>query len=209
MDIQFNGANCISISSKQTRLVIDDDLKELGLSPVTKAGDIGVFTNSIEHKVAKNAKLIIDCPGEYEVGSLSIYGIAARSHTDTPEEQSATIYKILTTDVCAVVIGHTYPELSDSQLEAIGRVDVLFIPVGGHGYTLDATGALKLIREIEPKLIVPTNYADKDIKYLVPQDSLEDALKVFAMEPKERVSKLKVKSADLSDTTQLVILERG
>jgi hypothetical protein len=208
MDLQFNGANSISVSNKQTHLVIDDNLKELGLSTITKADDIALFTSSEKLVSAKNAKLVIDSPGEYEVGNMSIYGIAARAHTDGPDEHTATIYKILAGEICLVVAGHIYPELSDKQLEAIGMVDVLFIPVGGHGYTLDATGALKLIKDIEPKLVIPTNYDDKGVKYPVPQDSLDDAVKTLAMEPKDRVAKLKLKPADLPETTQLLVLER-
>ncbi len=209
MEIQFSGANAITINNKHTRIVIDDNLKELGASSITKSGDVSVFTGPRYDASTEKSKLVIDCPGEYEVGNLSIYGIAARSHMDTEGQQTATIYKILTSDLCIVVTGHIYPELSESQLESIGMVDVLLIPVGGHGYTLDAPGALKLIRAIEPKIVIPTNYDDKDLKYPVPQDSLEDALKTFGMEPKERVNKLKIKSSDLSDSTQVFILEKS
>ena len=56
-------------------------------------------------------------------------------------------------------------------------VDVLFVPVGGNGYTLDAIGALKIIKKIEPKIIIPTHYADKAIKYEVPQADLDEVMK--------------------------------
>jgi L-ascorbate metabolism protein UlaG (beta-lactamase superfamily) len=87
-------------------------------------------------------------------------------------------------------------------------VDVLVVPVGGNGYTLDPIGAAKVIKKIEPKLIIPVHYEDKGIKYEVPQVPLEEALKVLAVEPKETVAKLKLKSTELSETTQLIVLER-
>ncbi|HLZ14505.1 MAG TPA: hypothetical protein VKQ34_00760, partial [Candidatus Saccharimonadales bacterium] len=77
-----------------------------------------------------------------------------------------------------------------------------------NGYTLDAVGALKLIKKVEPKLVIPTHYADDALAYPVPQQSLEDALKALAMQPKETVAKLRVKTAELGETTQLVVLER-
>jgi L-ascorbate metabolism protein UlaG (beta-lactamase superfamily) len=83
----------------------------------------------------------------------------------------------------------------------------LAIPVGGSGYTLDPVGALTVIKEIEPKLVIPTHYADKAVKYEVPQVDLDHALKELAMEPKETVAKLKLKSGELSDVMQLVVLE--
>jgi L-ascorbate metabolism protein UlaG (beta-lactamase superfamily) len=81
-------------------------------------------------------------------------------------------------------------------------------PVGGNGYTLDGVGALQVIKKLEPKLVIPTHYADKDLKYEVPQAELSEALKGLAMEPAETVPKIKVKPADLSDTAHLVLLER-
>jgi L-ascorbate metabolism protein UlaG (beta-lactamase superfamily) len=86
-------------------------------------------------------------------------------------------------------------------------IDVLITPVGGNGYTLDPVGALSIIKKIEPKIVIPTHYADKALQYPVPQQSLEDALKALAMEPKQAASKLRVKPADLSDTTQLIVLD--
>ena len=60
---------------------------------------------------------------------------------------------------------------------------MLVVPVGGNGYTVDPVGALKLIKDIEPKLVIPTHYADKALKYPVPQQDLAGALKEPGMEP--------------------------
>lgn len=207
MDIQFYGANCVTLATKQARVVVDDNLASLGGKSATKAGDITLFTT--EHEPVAGAKLSIDQPGEYEVSGISIYGIAARAHMDEEGKQSATMYKLLIDDLRVLVVGHVYPELDDTQLEAIGMVDIMFVPVGGNGYTLDSIGALKLIKKIEPKLIIPTHYADADLQYPVPLQELGQALKELAMEPKETVAKLKIKSGDLSDIAQLSILEKS
>jgi L-ascorbate metabolism protein UlaG (beta-lactamase superfamily) len=195
-------------SNKELRLVVDDNLARLGAKSVTKADDVALFTG--EHgELAVQSKMIIDMPGEYETGNVSITGIPARSHLSEDEnDRSATIYKIVVGDLVYVVLGHVYPELSDDQLEAMGMVDVLFVPVGGHGYTLDPVGALKLTRVIDPKLVIPTHYDDKTLKYEVPQATLEQALQEFAMEPKDKLDKLRLKSTELSEVTQLVVLEK-
>jgi L-ascorbate metabolism protein UlaG (beta-lactamase superfamily) len=90
----------------------------------------------------------------------------------------------------------------------LGTIDILVVPVGGNGYTLDPIGALKLIKAIEPKIVIPTHYDDGSANYPVPQQTLADALKNLAMEPRETVSKLKVKAGEMGETTQLVVLER-
>jgi L-ascorbate metabolism protein UlaG (beta-lactamase superfamily) len=208
MDMQWYGANCIVVSNKQARVVIDDNLGELGAKSVAKEGDVALFSGAHANPIQK-AKLIIDQPGEYEVSGVSLYGIAARGHMDEAGKMTATMYKIMTEELNILVTGHIYPELSDAQLEAIGMVDIMFVPVGGNGYTLDGIGALKLVKKVEPKLIVPTHYDDPKLNFPVPQQTLEQALNALAMEPKETVAKLRIKPSELSDTTQLVLLERS
>ncbi len=207
MDIQFYGANCIGFTHKGSRIVIDDNLADLGAKSVTKPDDVALFTGA--HGAAGLARMTFDSPGEYEVSDVSVIGIAARAHIDEENTLNATMFKLVTGDVSVLITGHIYPELTADELEAIGIIDLLIVPVGGNGYTVDPVGALKLIKEIEPKLVVPTHYADSALKYSVPQQELSNALKELAMEPKETVSKLKLKHAELSDLTQLILLEKS
>jgi len=207
VDLQFYGANCVSFTYKGRRVVVDDNLMELGGKSILKADDVALFT--MVHDGAVAARLVLDSPGEYEVSDISIIGLGARAHIDEAEQKRATMFKLVIGEESVLVTGHIYPELSEAQLEAIGIVDILIVPVGGNGYTLDPVGALKLIKMIEPKLVIPTHYADKALNYPVPQQDLEQALKELAMEPKETVSKLRVKPGELSEVTQLIILEKS
>lgn len=96
MDIQFYGANCIALTTRGGRVVIDDNLAQLGGKSVVRSGDIALFTSSITHTPPKvDTKLEIDHGGEYEVSDISIYGIPARSHLDEDGKQTATMYKII------------------------------------------------------------------------------------------------------------------
>jgi L-ascorbate metabolism protein UlaG (beta-lactamase superfamily) len=208
MDIQFFGANCVTISVGGARVVVDDNLADLGGKAVAKAGDIVLFTHA-HGGAPEGAKLVIDRPGEYEVSDISIYGIQSRAHIDEDKQRSATMYKLIAKDLRVLVTGHVFPKLKDSDFESIGTVDVMIVPVGGNGYTLDPTGALELIKEIEPKLVIPTHYADDKLNFPVPSQTLDQALQGLGMEPKERTGKLKLKHGDLDDTTQLVVLEKS
>ena len=208
MELQYYGANCIKISTKKATVVVDDNLAAIGGKSIIREGDCALFTGAAPKQTA-HPKIVIDMPGEYEISGVSIYGIAARAHIDTEDQQSATMYRIIADDVRIGVVGHIYPSLSEEQLEALGTIDVLVIPVGGHGYTLDPTGALQVIKKVEPKIVVPTQYADDKLSYEVPAIDLDAALKALGMEPKESVDKLKIKGSDLfSDQTQLVVLNR-
>ena len=207
MELQFYGANCIKIVNKKVSVVIDDNLSSYGLKPVASAKDIVLSTGGIE--LPKESHFGIEHPGEYEVADVSIQGIAARGHMDeSSTARSTTMYRIIIDGIRIVVTGHIYPDLSDTQLEALGTVDVLFVPVGGHGYTLDGLGAQKIIKDIEPKVVIPTHYADAKFNFEVPQSELDEVIKVLAMEPADRLDSLKLKNFDLGDATKLIVLNR-
>jgi L-ascorbate metabolism protein UlaG (beta-lactamase superfamily) len=206
VELTYFGGNCLRISTKKAQIVVDDNLKQLGLKSITKPTDISLktFKEVPDHE----ARISVDMPGEYETAGIVIHGVAARAHMDEEGKHSATVYTIEADGTKIAVLGHIFPDLSEDQLEQIGMVDIAVVPVGGHGYTMDGVGALKIIKEIEPNVIIPTHYADKALKYEVPAAELEDALKGLGMELSESVDKYKYKPAEGSDSTKLVILKR-
>lgn len=206
MELTYHGANCLKISTKKAQVVIDDNLDKLGLKPVTKPADISLHT--FTGVTAQQSHFVAEMPGEYEISGVVIHGVSARGHIDEEGKQSAVIYTIAADDLKVAVLGHIYPQLSEDQLEQIGHVDIAVVPVGDSGYTLDGIGALKLIKQIEPRVVIPTHYADKAIKYEVPQVELTEALKNLAMEPSETIAKYKPSPADFTDATKLIVLER-
>ena len=54
--------------------------------------------------------------------------------------------------------------LTAEQSAALGRVDVLMIPVGGH-YTVDAAGAWEITKALAPKIVIPMHYRGADFGY--------------------------------------------
>jgi L-ascorbate metabolism protein UlaG (beta-lactamase superfamily) len=206
MELQYFGANWVRMATKKAQIVIDDNLDKLGLKPVTKPSDISLITHS--GVPAREAHFTADMPGEYEIAGVVIRGIAARSHMDGDKDKNATIYTIDADDMKIAVLGHIYPELTEDQLEAIGHVDIAVVPVGNSGYTMDGIGALQVIKKIEPKVVIPTHYADKAIKYEVPQVELSESLKNLGMETAEAVDKYRPNRGEWTDTARLIVLSR-
>jgi L-ascorbate metabolism protein UlaG (beta-lactamase superfamily) len=60
--------------------------------------------------------------------------------------------------------------LRAEQREAIGSVDLLIVPVGG-GPTTDADGALELVEQLQPRLVVPMHYRTPQIDFLDTADA--------------------------------------
>jgi L-ascorbate metabolism protein UlaG (beta-lactamase superfamily) len=194
-DIEYKGANGIIIATKKTTAVIDPKLSLVGLKDIKSDNTVEIATEPRFAINNKNALLSVEGPGEYEVGDFSISGISTTRHIDMPDAPKiATIYRIEVGEARIALIGNIDPKLEEDQLEALGVVDILIVPIGGGGYTLDASSAAGLIRQIDPKVVIPTHYADSGIKYEVPQDTLETFVKELGA-PVETVAKYKVKSA--------------
>jgi len=204
MDIEYKGANCVVISSKQVTLVVDPKLSEVGLKDILPKDAVVVATQT-DFSIP-NDEVSIDQPGEYEVKNISIAGVGAQRHIDT-SGKLATMYRIATSDFAIAVVGHVATPLSEEQLEALGVVDVAIVPVGGSGYTLDAHQAVTLVRQLSPKIVIPVHYADAAINYEVPQMELEPFVKELGA-PVEQMSKLKLKSGALPEVLTLFEIQR-
>lgn len=194
-DLEYKGGNTVIFSSKKVSITVDPKLSVVGLKDVKTKDEVELATETRFSINNPEARIIIDSPGEYEVGDFTIRGIAATRHIDTPEQEKlSTVYRLECGDVKVAVLGNIDTKLDEDQLEAIGVVDILIIPVGGGGYTLDATSAAALTRSIEPKVVIPVHYADSALKYEVPQDELATFVSELGA-PVETSAKYKVKSS--------------
>ena len=208
-EIECKGANAVVLSTKNTTAVFDPSLSGMGLKDVKVKDAIQIVTEDRFAVRGAGEKLLINGPGEYEVGDFSIRGVPAQRHIDTEsDDKKATIYRVEVGDIRIAVLGNIAPTLSDDQLEAIGVVDILIVPVGGGGYTLDATSAVAVVRQVEPKAVIPVHFADADMKYEVPQDELETFNHELSA-PVEITAKYKVKSAaGLPETMTMIGITR-
>jgi hypothetical protein len=172
-EIEYKGANSIVISTKKAKLVVDPNLSVVGGKNVSVKDAVELVTESRFIVDDSDSILLIEGPGEYGVAGFDIVGIPAMRHIDTANDGFlSTIYRVEIGEVRIGIIGNINKKLSDDQLEALGVIDVLVVPVGGGGYTLDATDAASLVRTIDPKVVIPVHYADSGLKYEVPQEEL-------------------------------------
>ena len=194
-DIEYKGGNCVVVSTKRSTLVVDPKLSVVGLKDLVVKEAIELATEPRFEVVNEDARLAVEGPGEYEIGDFSIRGVSAMRYIDAEgDEPIATVYRVEVGDIRMALLGNVTGKLSEDQLEALGVVDILFLPVGGGGLTPDATSAASLVRQIDPKVVIPTHYADDALKYEMPQDKLETFVKELGA-PMETVSKYKVKAA--------------
>lgn len=203
MEIKYYGANCVKIITKKISVVVDSTTKDSSKSLQISDKDIVIKTNRVL-EYSPGGGFVIDMPGEYEVSETSVTGIASSLHFE-PTKQSM-IAVIHVSGITLAILGHSISDLSDEQIERIGVVDVLILPVGGNGYTLDPVEATKLVKQIEPKIVIPTHYAEGSSSYEVPQNSIDEFLKTVGSTEAERVDTLKLKEGILPDKTQVIVV---
>lgn len=194
MEITYHGANCFKITTKNSTVVVDDNLKSLGLK--SQFSNIGaeLFTQkALIQGDESMGSLIIDGPGEYELNDLTVLGVQARAYMDKEDEKTATIYKVINGDHKLLFLGHVQPKLDAKVLDKVGVVDVLFVPVGGGGYTLDSEDAAEVVKLLSPKIIIPCHYQDSAIKYEVPMAGIDDFYTKMGATDTNHMTSLKLK----------------
>lgn len=208
MVIQWLGQSCFKISTKNTQgeftVTTDPFTDQSGLKmPKFSADIVTVSQKQADHDnidAIKGDPMIITQPGEYETKGIFIYGIPAVNEKD---KIKATIYKIVAEDVIIGHLGSLSQALTDDQIERLGNVDVLLIPVGGKAY-LDGKKAAEAVSQIEPRLVIPMHYKTGDMKSDL--NGVEDFIKNSGLKS-ETLDKLKIAKKDLiGEDTRAIIL---
>ncbi len=101
---------------------------------------------------------IVTRPGEYEIGGVLIIGIATFHDNDKGTNRGKnTVYLMEIDEMTVCHLGDLGHVLTADQVEETGNVDVLLLPVGG-GSTISAPVAAEVVRQLEPKAVVPMHY---------------------------------------------------
>jgi len=115
--------------------------------------------------------------GTYESPLGEVVGIASEHDAVAGTERGPnTIFRFAIDGMTAAHFGDFgQPALRPTQWEALGEVDVLFLPVGG-GPTIAPDAAAELVGDLRPRLVVPMHYPTPAIGFLDPPDAFLDAL---------------------------------
>ncbi len=216
--ISWAGQSCFQISVSNSRdhsadIVIDPFEEKIGFKLPNMSADIVLVSHDhYDHNNVKDIKgdpFVITGPGEYEAKGIFIKGIPS-FHDDKggKERGKNTIYVIEAEDMKFCHLGDLgQQQLTDDQLEQIDGIDVLMIPVGGAGYTIDSSAAQKIIAEIEPRIVIPMHYALPKLK--VDLDDVAKFLKTMGKQAIAPQDKLVVKESALpkEGAMEIVVLQ--
>ncbi|HEY4476187.1 MAG: Zn-dependent hydrolase [Parcubacteria group bacterium GW2011_GWA1_48_11b] len=215
MQIVWKGHACFFITAShgnhsQVKIVFDPYDESIGLRlPSMEADLVLVSHDHYDHNNAKAIKkepFIASSPGEYEVKGVFVKGIPSFHDNSKGKERGRnTIFVVDAEDMRLCHLGDLgQSELTSEQVDQIGEVDILFVPVGGT-YTIDAKEASHIVSQIEPKIAVPMHYALPNVK--VKLAGVGQFLKTMGVKTEEPLPKLSLKHKDLDgEETKVVVL---
>lgn len=208
MDITWLGHSCFRIKGSQAVIITDPFPPDLGYNLGKPTANI--VTVSHGHPSHSYVKGIggephfITGPGEYEISNVLIIGIDTYHDAVKGQARGKNTAYLMEIDGVAVChlgdIGHV---LGDEQVEEMGNVDVLLLPVGGVS-TINAAMAAEVIRKLEPKVVIPMHYKTPQTSREL--DTVDDFLKEMGQEQIEPRPKLSVSKSNLPAGTQVYVL---
>lgn len=214
MQIFWHGLSSIRLEAKtgeqEATLLTDPYSNETGLRfPRTVEPDLVVLSHQNEKifnlEGANGSPYVISNPGEYEVKGIFVQGIQDQS-ADTDPLRSV-VYRFDAEGISLAFLGQMKRRLTDVEIELLGDIDVLLLPVGG-GNVLDSKVAADVITLIEPRLVVPLYYELPGIKESL--TSVEHFCKQLGVCKRQDATKLKIVKKDLpQDEMIITVLERS
>lgn len=167
MKIRYLGHSSFLITSEKGVRIITDPYKAgcfgggIKYAPINEEADI--VTISHEHDDHNSTEISGNPTFVRGVGAKQLKGIAINGFEGFHDECGGTkrgqntVFKMNIDGVSVVHLGDIGHQLSDEEIQRIGKVDILFIPVGGY-FTIDATTAESIAAKLMPRIIVPMHF---------------------------------------------------
>jgi L-ascorbate metabolism protein UlaG (beta-lactamase superfamily) len=207
MEITWLGHGCFRIRAKEATVVTDPVDKTSGYSLGRPTADL--VTVSCDHPAHSAVGAIageprvVDCPGEFEIGGASLVGVTTWRGKDHSAGRNVS-FVIELEDVRIGHLGGLGHVPTSDQVEEMGAVDILLIPVGGDD-ALDGAAAAETVNLLEPRLVIPMHFrTDTEKQSLDPVDRF---LKEMGLKTDEHHPKLAVTRGSLPDETQVIVLD--
>ena len=168
MKIKWYGHAAFALTTSQGVKIIIDPYEPgafggaLAYGKITDEADI-VLSSHVhdDHNYIKDIKgpfVLINRQGRYEEKGITIRAVPTFHDPSGGNERGENLIFIVNADDMTVVhagdLGHT---LDAEGIKNVGRVDVLFLPVGGL-YTIDATEATKVTEDLNPLVTIPMHF---------------------------------------------------
>ncbi|MCE7938978.1 lactamase [bacterium] len=209
MDIIWHGRGCVELRAGGAVVVTDPPAAIGGTRLASLKADIATLSAPPAPAGADlpvgGTPFVVTGPGEYEARGIFLIGVdTAVADTTGADAPRNTAYCIDLDDVTVCHLGRLGHRLTQSQVDALGVVHVLLVPIGHGGDALAPADALEVVNQIEPSIVVPLYDPAEPPGGGGPMDRFVLELGGVAIEPR---AMLKVDAARLPEEPQVVVLD--
>jgi len=207
-EITWLGHACFRIKGRDATIITDPYDKSLGLGTLNQKAEIVTISHDNPHHNAlagvKGEPFTVQGPGEYEIKGVFVTGVwsfADSKESTNRKRNTIFLFQLDDVNVCHLgALGHT---LNSHQLEALGDVDVLMLPIDNTALT--SSKLTEVISQIEPRIVIPMSYVGN--KGSTEPGALEKFMKEQGIKEWTSQEKLTIKSSDPDGPLQIVVLE--
>jgi L-ascorbate metabolism protein UlaG (beta-lactamase superfamily) len=185
------------------------DHKAVGLEPLKLRGEIVTVSHDAPgHNFVSSVKgrtRVITGPGEFEIGGVFITAVQTnRKSKSSPKEPRNTLYVFDYEGITIAHLGDLLKVPSQTDIENLGGVNVVLVPVGG-GESLNAAKAAEIVSLLEPGIVIPMHYQipESNLKLA----SLNRFLKEMGVGKIDPVPSLKITRTSVPSEARVVVLE--
>jgi len=212
MDITFLGHSSFKLKGKTASVITDPYNSEVGLKFPKQQADIVTISHfHSDHNAADlvdGEHFLVSGPGEYEIKGIKIVGVNSFHDDKKGAERGKNI--IFSFQIDGLRICHLgdlgQKELGSEQIEEIGSVDILLVPVGGT-YTIDASEAAKVAAALEPDIVIPMHYLEPGLANKL--DPADKFLKEMGVESPSIQTKISITKDKLPEEMAVILLQKG
>ena len=212
MKVKWLGHSCFLITSKGGVRIITDPYAVGGginYSPIKETADVVVVSHV--HSDHSNVSAVQGKPevvkgsGTKTAKGIQFRGIASYHDASQGEQRGPnTVFCFTIDDIKLCHLGDLGHVLSPGQVNEIGAVDILFVPVGSP-YTIDASVASRVCEQLKPKVVIPMHFKTPRCAY--PIAGVEDFLKGKKNVRKVGGSEVDFERERLPAATEIVLLQ--
>lgn len=210
MEITWYGQSCFRLTERGLATVVTDpfDHRVAGYAPLKLKADIVTVSHDAPGhnnvSAVKGKTHVITGPGEFEIGGVFITGVQTNGHSKhSSDELRNTLYVFDFDGVTVAHLGDLQRVPSQTEIEALGDVDVALVPVGGGG-GLNAAKAVEVVSLLEPGIVIPMHYNTPDS--LLKLSSVNKFLKEMGLGEVDTQTSLKIGRGTIQDETRVVVL---
>jgi L-ascorbate metabolism protein UlaG (beta-lactamase superfamily) len=212
MKVKWLGHSCFLITSRGGVRIVTDPYAvggSINYSPIKETADVVVVSH--EHSDHSNVSAVRGTPevvegsGTKTAKGIQFKGIATYHDASQGTQRGPnTVFCFTIDDVKLCHMGDLGHVLSPGQVNEIGAIDILLVPVGGF-FTIDASAASQVCDQLKPKVVIPMHF--KTPKCVMPIASVEDFLKGKKNVRKAGGSEVEFERENLPAATEIVLLQ--